>query len=278
MKKTLLLLLTLVFGGNFAFSQEENNLKNFRFGLKVAPALTWYKPDASSKNFNKGGSSLKLQYGLITEFRLNKVASFVTGFEVAYDGGKLTVASPSTSATPNFYYLSKDGNLIEREDTAGQNYTPYQLFGRTYKTTYLTLPIALKLKTNEIGMLTYFGQIGVNTSIRLKNHVDDDVVQGTNSVAFGPVFAANSPHTTNSNLDNTKDMQLLKFALNLGLGAEYNLSGSTSLVFGINYHQGFSNVVKGESRYLFGSSSNNYNAIKQDIKSSAIVLTLGVLF
>src|SRR4051812_9761738 len=107
MKKVILLALTLTLGGKFMFAQDENNLKNFRFGLKVAPALTWYKPDASSKNFAKGGSSLKLNYGLITEFRLNKVASFATGLEVAYDGGKLSVANPSS--TPNFYYLSKDG-------------------------------------------------------------------------------------------------------------------------------------------------------------------------
>lgn len=277
MKKALLLALTLVAGAKLATAQDENDLKNFRFGLKVAPALTWYKPDASSKNFTKDGPSMKLHYGLITEFRLNKVASFATGVEVAYDGGKLAVQA----ATPNHYYLSKDGNLLSPQDTAGAQYTPYDLRNRNYNTTYLTIPVGLKLKTNEIGMMTYYGMFGLNASVRLKSRATDDVIQGTNSTTTNPsvpIFASNTPPTKLENLDNTKDMNMFKFALNFGAGAELNLSGSTSFVFGLNFYQGFSNVVKSESKYLFGSAANNYAPIKQDVKASAMVLTLGVLF
>ncbi|MGL5892881.1 MAG: hypothetical protein ACRC3B_23515, partial [Bacteroidia bacterium] len=130
-----------------------------------------------------------------------------------------------------------------------------------------TIPLTLKLKTNEIGYLTYFGQFGVNASVRARSRVNDEI----NLVPGG---AGETPEK----LMNSNDMQLMKLALNGGLGAEYNIQGSTSLVFGINYINGFTNVAKKESRYLFRTPTNNNNALKQDFRANAVQITVGVLF
>ena len=262
MKKVILLALALVLGGKWALAQDngENNIKNFRFGLKIAPALTWYKPD-DKKKFESGGVTAKFGYGLMAEFRLNKVASIGTGLEISYDGGKLNFLDT------NYYYLSKDAAFLEPKDTASTTgFTRYRLSTREYKNTYLTIPLMLKLKTPEIGMLTYFGQFGVNTSFKLKSRVDDKVLQSNNGQA------------SQTDIDNTSDMNLVKFALNIGAGAEWNLAGSTSLVFGINWYNGFSNALRNDSKYLFRTRSNDYNPTKQKASSNAIALTIGVLF
>jgi enterochelin esterase-like enzyme len=73
-------------------------------------------------------------------------------------------------------------------------------------------------------------------------------------------------------------MNIFKFSLNIGGGAEWNLAGSTSLVFGLNWYNGFSNVLKNDSKYVFRTYSNGYAATKQNAKASAIALTVGVLF
>jgi hypothetical protein len=262
MKKVLMLLFATAFSGTVAFAQEgENDLKNFRFGLKAIPMITWYKPDDAAK-FESGGAMLKFGYGLSTEFRLNKVAVIATGLQVDYDGGRINLKDTA------YYFLSRDNELIEPGDTA--NFTGesrYQLNKRTYNTTYVTIPLTLKLKTNEIGYMTYYGQFGVNASVRARSRADDDLrlVPGGQS-------------SEKSKLLNSSDMQLMKLALNVGLGAEYNIQGSTSLVFGVNYINGFTNVAKKESRYLFRTASNNNSALKQDFRANAVQITVGVLF
>lgn len=259
MKKALFLLLSLLIGGKYAFAQDENELKNFRFGLRTGGMLTWYTPD-DKKKFTSDGVSAKGSYGLMMEFRLNKVAVIATGFQVDYDGGKLNMLDT------NFYFLSKDDEFLAKEDTAGVPYDAYQVLGRTYNTTYITIPLTMKLKTQEIGYFTYYGQFGLNNSIRLKSRVNDADKTMTGGSA------------DQTDLDNTDDMNLFKFALNIGGGMEWNLSGSTSLVFGLNWYNGFTNVAKKDSKYVFRTSYNNNDYIKQNVRSSAICLTVGVLF
>ena len=81
----------------------------------------------------------------------------------------------------------------------------------------------------------------------------------------------------------TKDMAFFKASLAFGLGAEMNLSGTTSLVFGLNYNLGFMNSVKGSSDYIEKKTYNSalmpsYEKMPQVLKSNAVVLTVGVLF
>ena len=70
-------------------------------------------------------------------------------------------------------------------------------------------------------------------------------------------------------------MQIFRTGLNIGAGAEWNLSGNTSLVFGVTYNLGFSNVLKGESKFLLNTKNE---AFKQKATSQNILITVGVLF
>lgn len=241
-----------------AYAQEqENNLKNFRFGLKAAPSINWLKPD-DSKKYEKGGSVFKFNYGLALEFRLNNVASLTTGLMVNYAGGKINYKDSS------YYFISKD-ELVAAKDTAGKNPDQYRLLSREYKINYVTLPLTLKMKTKEIGMMTYFGEFGVNTSFRTKARANDELKTRTLSDA------------SQSNLDITDDVNLFNFQLNIGIGAEYNVAGSTSIVFGVNYLNGFSNALKKESRYIQQGIVDN-TRLTQKATSKAVILTVGVLF
>ena len=267
MKKVILLMLALTIGGKYAIAQSgENDTKNFRFGLKTAGMLTWYKPD-DQKKYTSGGVSAKGCYGLMMEFRLNKVASIAMGFQVDYFGGKLNMLDS------NYYFLSKDSEILPKSDSTTLT-SRYLLNNRTYKSTYVTLPFTLKLKTPEIGSLTYYGQFGINASVRMKTRVTDAV--NTTSWAGNRVVTG-SP-ATQTDLINSTDMNLFMFALNVGAGAEWNLAGSTSLVFGLNWYNGFSNVLKSDSKYLVRTPFNSNVATKQNAKASAIALTFGVLF
>ena len=108
------------------------------------------------------------------EFRLAKVASLVTGLQITTDGGKVKYANdPFTTLNGNnvSYVYNDVDDVIENYDvaigllnTGSSQHTWFQIEERQYKVSYITLPIILKLKTKEIGSMTYFGQFGVDAS------------------------------------------------------------------------------------------------------------------
>ncbi len=286
--KKLFTLATLVLFVNSIFAGDDGNeIKNFRFGLKITPSLNWYKPEG--KILAKNGVAPKFGGGLILEFRLAKVASIQTGLQIDMDGGKIKYNNGGINA-PNAnivsYYFNNSEESIEKygttppADSSGayafyQKYTHFQLNERVYKATYITIPLLLKLKTKEIGMMTYFGQFGVNSSFRWSVKADDKVtsLRGTSAGAT----------ETKTKLNVTKDASFFMATLNFGAGAEMNLSGSTSLLIGLNYNLGFTNVVKSNSDYLVRRQNDGFGAgtlsqLPQTLKSNAVVLTIGVLF
>ena len=273
MKKILTLLL-VAFAAKAAMAQDDD--KSFRFGLRGTPSLNWYKPD-DKKKFESGGLRMKFGYGLMTEIKLTKVVSIATGVGFDYDGGKINFLNDTAAG----YYV-RNNEFVEIEeiermstDTSSDftNIGTYYLKERSYNTNYITIPLTLKMKTKEIGMLTYYGQFGANASFRVKSRVDDE---------FTSIFTPTNSSYDGTEMDNTKDMNLFKFALNVGGGAEYNLSGTTSVVFGLNYYGGFSNVLKKNSRYVQDVSTvenlTKYTPLSQKATSNAIALTIGILF
>nr|MBA3972127.1 outer membrane beta-barrel protein [Bacteroidota bacterium] len=247
--KKILTITVLSLASKFNFAQDgANELKNFRFGLKVTPSVNWYKPEG--KLIAGNGAVVKFGGGLMLEFRLAKVASFQTGLQIDLEGGKVKYNNGGVSAnnaTTVSYYYSNTDDVIEEYNsspsdssssyTYNQSHTHFQLNERKYKATYITIPLMLKLKTKEIGTMIYFGQFGFNTSFRWKATADDKVT----------VLAPSSnpgANDTKSKISVTRDMAFFKASLAFGGGFEMNLSGTTSLVVGVNYNLGFTNAVK----------------------------------
>ncbi len=279
--KKLLTITTIALITSTSFAQDgANELKNFRFGLKVTPSVNWYKPEGKIMSGN--GAGVKFGGGLILEFRLAKVISIQTGIQIDLDGGNIKYANGGYTTpganTISYYYNNADDNIARYNTvTPGTSgYTHYQLNQREFKTTYITVPLTLKMKTKEIGTFTYYGQIGINNSFRWKAKANDKV-----TVLDALNYGASDSKT---NIDITKDVSIYTASLNFGLGAELNLSGTTSLTFGLNYNLGFTNVVKSNSEYLekrtndATGASYTQNPMPQVIKTNAVILTVGVLF
>jgi opacity protein-like surface antigen len=241
MKK--ILILSLAIFGFVNLNAQEASDKKFRFGLKAVPSLSWLKLD-DEKTYEKGGAMARFGYGLMTEFKISDVAWFSTGLQIDYDGGKWKSANDTSIG----YFINGDNELLESEEyllngtadsTAIYNkYIPHTIKSRAYRSTYLTIPLALRLKTKEIGYMTYYGGFGFLASIHLKSKGDDEVI--------------NQVTGTSSNfekIDISKDMNIMRLGLTLSGGVEINLSGSTSVLLGLTFNQFFLNNVKGDSKY-----------------------------
>ncbi len=226
--------------------------KKFRFGLKAAPSVCWLKPDDT--RFERGKTVMKFGYGLITEFRINDIASFLTGLEVTYAGGGLNYTDS--------VYRSLNG-----KDYLSDPATAFLIKKREYKLQYINVPLSLKMKTKEIGLMAYYGQFGFDLGVRAKARATDT----------GYLNFTNNKSTLSSiaKVEAKQDVGLFRVALNIGLGVEYGLVGSTVLVAGVNYSNGFTNTLKKNSPDL---RSGTNAAITQKATSNFISLTVGVIF
>lgn len=248
MKKLLILALCSLFIAP-VFAQDGGGgdaSPGFRFGIKLAPNISYFKP-ADTKVMANDGAKLKFALGLITEFRIAKNYSFVTGIEFpSLTGGNLDFKSDSV-------------NYIPSDDTV-----PFFVNSRSYNLQYVELPILLKLKTNEIGYMTYFGQLGGLVSIRTKARAEDE------GRSFGSLSTSKK-----EDVDVLKDILFVRASLTIGGGVEYNLSGNTSLVGSLSYVYGLTNVFKSESELLSEGLNGTY---KQKATVDQVVLTIGILF
>lgn len=232
MKKILSTLL-FVMASWAAFSQSGSS--NVHFGLKASPSLAWLRTD--SKYFESNGSKFGFTYGLITEFGFTERYAFATGLDISYRGGKLK--SIITSKNP----------------TGGDSTTSIQ---SSLTLQYIELPLTIKLKTNEIGYLTYYLQAGIAPGLNIRSRINSKITSESNN--NGVITNASSE---DNNVDIKKDINTLNLSMLIGGGVEYTLSGSTVLLVGLQFNNGFIDVYDG-------------NDLKAN--SNFLALTLGILF
>lgn len=268
MKKVLAFFFAATF--TMSLTAQENDLKNFRFGLTISPSMNWLAPD-NTKKFESLGAGLGFGFGAQMEFRLNDNYSIVTGLGLRYDKGEIDYLSAS-SADSTYYMLNSDEAFLEAGSawptSFGTDTSYYLLKSRSFNINYINIPFALKMKTKEIGYIRYFGQFGLDLGLKVKTRVDDvNYVNGS----------ANESTTSDLNLDD--GTQLFRTGMNVGGGIEYNLSGSTSILCGIHYHMAFTNSLKKEDDYLRkDNGSGSLVPIEQKAMARGLYLTVGILF
>ena len=286
MKKILLLVSSTLLLANTFLAQDADDDKKFRLGLKVAAQPTWFSSNESSTS--KLGTGFGFGFGLVTEFRLGKTASFVTGIGGDFESGSIKYKYDPLSLTPYSvgYITDASGNLKELKDGVnssdliqpGDNL--YEgITERKIKTTHVTIPLALKMMTKEIGGFKYFGMFGGEIGVRVKSRATDKYTYlTTNSGTTGS--------GTNANININKDGSLIpiRVGMNVGLGAEYRLSGSTSAFISINYFRSFTNLMRKESKYMvYDTNSDSAGNLtffrqKQGLFMNAIRINVGILF
>lgn len=299
--KKLILLAGIILGlSNITTAQvsvtEDNDIKNFRFGLKGGFSTDWLNID-NDKKFLSGGVGLGYHWGLQLEFRLNKTLSFVSGLSLTTNNLKIDYTG-ATSADTVLYILDRNEEFVDfGSDTTSvfeSMLTPtnnvYWLQNRSIKANYVNIPVALKMKTKEIGYFTYFGQFGMNIGIKTGGKTNDvvqkitfDVDSLVNTESFyGSNTTINTEKITLEKLDLTSALQPVRLGLKIGGGAEYNFSGSTSMYFEVNYNHYFTNGLRKESRETYLNTldyvENQFKNVGAKAIPGSVSLTVGVLF
>lgn len=184
-----------------AFGATAQDTKKFRLGLQLAPNMGWIATD--EKNFESDGSRLGFRFGLLTDVQLGSNANYFFS-----SGAFLNNVGAKSKTT----LTTTDSSGTRTVTSSGES--KYQ---------YVEIPVTIKLKTNEIGYMTYFGQLGFDVGVL------------TSAKGKG----------ADGDFEDAKDFAYpLRIALAVGGGLEYNFSGNTSAIVGLKYSNGFTNVGK----------------------------------
>ena len=155
---------------------ENTELRKVRFGLYGEGALCWLSPE-QQKIYSRGSFGLGFGWGLDTEINFNPTTSLRTGLNFStFKAGINYYDTDLNLHHRTFYVLDASENFVEWNDGSLPDTSGYiyQLYNRNYSINYVNIPLVLKLKTNEIGYFTYYGEFGATIGLKTKSTVDDE--------------------------------------------------------------------------------------------------------
>jgi hypothetical protein len=268
-----LILFSLLATLSFAQDKKTTTSK-YRLGFKVSPNVSWLASD--NANMTVGDKSLQFGYGLNFDIFFAPNYAIGTGVNVNNTGGKYS------------YFAEYTGDDFDASGTAITNMKQIGLISRDLRLQYLQIPLTFKMKTNEIGYITYWGQFGLGLNMNLKALSDDEIdylyYQNKNSYAWEK---SNRESSTASMNDIKNEVNIFSSNLIFAAGIEYNLSGNTSLLGGLTFQNGFTDAFKGNG--VAKDQSTNSPVFNSDATKTAktfelsglpnyVELNIGILF
>lgn len=200
--KKLIILLVLGYS-SVLFAQS-----SVRLGAHIDPVFSWFSTKTSQ--IEKDGARLGYNGGLIVEYYFAPNYALVTGLNLTMLGGNLLYKEEVDISTGEGDHI-----LLPPETTVAFNVN------------YITIPMALKLKSNEIGYFTYFAELGLSPAVNI----------GSRASSTGSALQKDNV---------SKEINAFNVSFFFGGGLEYNIGGQTSLVGGIFFNNGFTDILSAD--------------------------------
>ncbi|MBS1644335.1 MAG: PorT family protein [Bacteroidetes bacterium] len=233
------------------------DVNKIRFGVYIAPNISWMKPtaatdDARLYNVSSDGSKVGFSYGLMAEYFFAENYGIVSGLGINSTGGKIIANKIDQSPAANTVFK-----------------TNFE-----YRLQYLEIPLALKLRTDDIKGFRFFGQLGASMGINIGKKADY-------KVTYSDAAAVN--HDTSANkIKLTGGFGLIApvmFSMNIGVGAEYPLNDKLKAYVGLFFNNGFTPDVTKPEKFdgdKLGYGSGNFRDANTRLNNMS--LRLGLFF
>lgn len=222
--------------------------RGFKLGIKAAPNMGWIRSD--TKELEGNGAAIGFSFGLLGDFRLGS-----DNYALATGLFLNLLNADQTSKAYQFTSTDDQNNSVTLD-------IPSWEFNRRYQ--FVEVPVLVKLKTNEIGYMTYFGQLGFGSAFNVSARSDTYRFDSTKG-----------EFTREEGDRVSEETNLFRASLVVGAGLEYKFAGNTALVVGINYNNGFTDAFSGKAR-LFDAGLKD--KVETHGKLHYLELLLGVYF
>jgi len=189
--------------------------QKIRFSVFANPCINWLQSDI--KSVVSGSPVFGFDAGLTVDKYFADNYAFSSGASISSLGGNLKYSNGATFKTKG------SGSVTVNNDANVR-----------YKLQYISVPLALKLKTKQIGYFTYFANLGFTLQMNIK-------ATGTSSDG-----------TLNDNISD--EISFLNLGYHFGAGTEYSIGGNTAVIFGVTYTNGFIDVTQNASDKITTSS------------------------
>lgn len=221
-KKISLVIITILFIGlNNAYTQR------LAFGVFGEPQISWFTSD--TKSFKSDGMTMGFNAGFALEKYFADRYAITTGASIASMGG-------------NILFSNSGDTIITLDNTYPiESGTSAKIKGQ-----YISVPLGLKFKTNEIGYTTFYANVGVKANLALKGYTWIEKYNVEREV-----------------LDKKQHFNFAYMSYFISAGVQYSLGGPSSIQAGLTFSQSLTNPLK-----------NNYNAL--NIGTAGI--RVGVIF
>lgn len=186
--------------------------KPFQFGFKGAANIGWFGTDV--KGYNNEGVEFGGSWGFVADIYLMENYAFTTGFDVLFLHGSMS-----------YPYAMEDA-------------IDMAVFGQMeskFKAKYIEIPLVFTMRTNEIGKVKIFGQIGFGFGILL------------DAKANNTFMPDNGQSTETKDSEKSGIFRPTRESFIIGAGVEIPLDRSTFIRTGIKYDNAFIDVLKGNN-------------------------------
>jgi hypothetical protein len=201
------------------------------FSLHFDPLISWFSTD--SYDTRSDGVVPGFNFGVSYTSHFGPNYSFSSGIDIISAGGILT-----NNGTSQFDL--KDYNSSILTVGAGEPIT--------YKVTYLSVPLGLKLETSQLGYGRFFTDVGFAPKIVIGGRADIPSVdiKGGNAMA---------------------ELNLFNLSFHIMAGMEYPLSPNNSFIIGIGFE-----------KYMFDITKDNGDQPSNVVTQKMLSLMLGMTF
>ncbi len=179
--------------------------QDYRFGVYASPLISWFSPDVSE--IRNEGARAGFSFSFMYERMFTDNYSLVAGVNLISSGGRLAGRERFTFEFPSFTrQIGVDTSII-------------------YRVQYFSVPVGIKLKTNEMGYLTYFADLGLDPKMAVRGRVDIPAIDIEGERAMSEIRRFN-------------------FGWHVNVGIEYAIGLETSAILGLGFENNFFDVTK----------------------------------
>lgn len=224
----------------------------FAFGVKMGPAFDW--AGSKTNTIQNEGTRMGFRWGLVADYYFAENYAITTGLNVNYLRGHYSFDDMHTFAVADtsMYFL---GNV-----------------DRLYKATTFEIPIALKMVTEEFGPFSFFAQVGGSIGYTRKALAKDEFVAKDD---------ANLQYADDDYYSARAQYNPLHVGLNVAVGAQFNIKGSTRAFADLYYSRDLLNGIEmiKYSRYYDGVKQDDMRRPENlDYRQNIFGIEVGILF